>query len=94
MHGAAAFATLFALGAMSANHVRRGWILNRNRVSGSLVIAAAILLTVTGYALYYLVSDDTHAPVSTLHWVAGLALVPILIGHIVAGRGARSGQAS
>ncbi len=94
VHGAAAFATLFALGAISANHVRRGWTLNRNRVSGSLVIAAAILLTVTGYALYYLVSDETHAPVSALHWVAGLALVPVFIGHIVASRRARRTRSS
>jgi hypothetical protein len=94
VHGAAAFVTLFALGTMSAYHVRRGWVLKRNRLSGSLFVAAFILLTVSGYALYYLVSDDTHAPVSTLHWAAGLALVPILIGHIVAGRRGRGAQAS
>jgi hypothetical protein len=89
VHGATAFATLFALGAMSAYHVRRGWALKRNRVMGSLVIAAFTLLSAGGYALYYLVSDSTHAPVSVLHWVVGLALAPILILHIVTGRRTR-----
>ena len=77
---------LFALGAMSAYHVRRGWELRRNRVSGSVVIALFTLLIATGYVLYYLVNDDTHALVSLLHWGVGLALAPTLIAHIVAGR--------
>jgi hypothetical protein len=89
VHGATAFATLLALGAMSAHHVRRGWGLKRNRVSGSVVIAEFTLLIATGYALYYLVSDDTHAPVSVLHWALGLALAPMLIAHIVVGRRSR-----
>jgi hypothetical protein len=89
VHGATAFATLFALGAMSVYHVRRGWALGRNRVMGSVVIAAFTLLTASGYALYYLVSDSSHAPVSVLHWALGLALAPILILHVVTGRRSR-----
>ena len=89
VHGATAFATLFVLGAMAAHHVRRGWALRRNRVTGSVVVALFALLTASGYALYYLVSDDTHAPVSVLHWALGLALAPMLVAHIVAGRRGR-----
>jgi len=89
VHGATAFATLFALGAVSAYHVRRGWALKRNRVMGSVLVAAFTLLTISGYALYYLVSDSSHAPVSVLHWVLGLALAPLLILHIVTGRRSR-----
>jgi hypothetical protein len=89
-HGAAAFAALLALGAMGAHHVRRGWALKRNRGTGSVVVAAFMLLIVSGYALYYLVSDDTHASVSVLHWVSGLALAPMLIAHIVVGRRSRT----
>ena len=33
VHGATAIAALLALGAMGARHARRGWVLNRNRVS-------------------------------------------------------------
>src|SRR4029078_8534635 len=31
VHGATAFAIMIATGAMSAHHVRRGWLLGRNR---------------------------------------------------------------
>ena len=89
VHGATAFATLFALGAVSAYHVRRGWALKRNRIMGSVLVAEFTLLTISGYALYYLVSDSTHAPVSVLHWVLGLALAPILVLHILTGRRSR-----
>jgi hypothetical protein len=89
VHGATAFAALLALGAMGAFHVRRGWRLKRNRLSGSATIAAFAVLVVTGYALYYLVSDETRPPVSVLHWGLGLALVPLLIVHIVLGRRSR-----
>jgi hypothetical protein len=54
-----------------------------------VVAAGFALLIATGYALYYLVSDDTHPPVSMLHWALGLALAPILIAHIVVGRRSR-----
>lgn len=89
VHGATAFAALLALGAMGAHHARRGWALKRNRVGGSVVVVEFALLITTGYALYYLVSDDTHAPVSVLHWALGLALAPMLIAHIIVGRRGR-----
>lgn len=91
VHGATAFAMLFALGAMSAHHIRRGWSLKRNRVSGSVLITGFALLVTTGYALYYLVSDDLHAAVSALHWASGLALAPTLFLHIAIGRRSRPG---
>ena len=70
----------------SAHHARRGWLLARNRVSGTLVIALLAALIVTGYALYYVVTDLTRGPVSIAHWVVGVALVPLLIVHVALGR--------
>ena len=89
VHGAAAFVTLLALGAMAAHHVRRGWALDRNRGSGSFVLACFAVLILTGYALYYLVGDDTRASISLAHWVLGLALAPALVIHVILGRRSR-----
>jgi hypothetical protein len=89
VHGATAFAILLALGAMGAYHVRRGWGIGRNRGSGSIVVALCAILVVTGYALYYLVTEDSRTPVSVLHWALGLAFVPLLIVHIALGRRSR-----
>ncbi|HTS20873.1 MAG TPA: DUF4405 domain-containing protein [Casimicrobiaceae bacterium] len=86
VHGAAAFAILIAVGAISANHVRRGWSLERNRTSGSAVIALLAILIATGYALYYLVDDASRPAVSLSHWIVGLALAPLIALHIVVGR--------
>ena len=89
IHGAASFATLLALGAMGAYHVRRGWGLERNRISGSVVVGIFAVLVLTGYALYYLVTDANRTPISVLHWGLGLTLVPLLIAHIALGRRSR-----
>ncbi len=91
VHGAMAFGILLTLGAMGAYHVRRGWGLRRNRASGSLVVAACTVLVATGYALYYLVTDDSRTPVSIAHWGLGLAFAPLLIVHIARGRRSRPG---
>jgi hypothetical protein len=93
VHGAAALVTLVCVGAMLTNHARRGWTLARNRGSGATVIAAFLVLTLTGYALYYLVSDVSRPPVSMVHWGLGLALVPLLALHIVLGRRSRARNA-
>ena len=90
VHGAAAFAMLIAAGAMSAHHVRRGWLLRRNRVSGAIVIGLLVVLILTGYALYYLVTDATRSPISITHWVIGIAFAPMLIAHVTIGR--RTGE--
>jgi hypothetical protein len=89
VHGAAAFAILLALGAMAAHHVRRGWALDRNRASGTIVLACFAMLILTGYALYYLVGDDTRARISLAHWALGLALAPMLVVHVSLGRRGR-----
>jgi len=93
VHGGAALVTLVCVGAMLTNHARRGWTLARNRVSGATVIATFLLLTLTGYALYYLVSDASRPPVSMVHWALGLALVPLLALHIGLGRRSRARSA-
>jgi len=93
VHGAAAFAALIALGAMFPYHVRRGWALSRNRMSGSAVIAAFGALIVTGYALYYLVIDADRAAISFAHWLVGLALAPLFVAHVAIGRRASGRRA-
>jgi ABC-type nitrate/sulfonate/bicarbonate transport system permease component len=70
--------------------VRRAWVVRRNRFSGLTVATAFALLVFSGYALYYLVDETTRPPVSILHWIVGLALVPMLVVHIATGRRSRA----
>jgi hypothetical protein len=89
VHGAAAMLALIALGAMLFQHAPRGWVLARNRGSGALVVASLALLALTGYALYYLVTDAVHSAMSVAHWLTGLLLAPLVVVHIVRGRRSR-----
>jgi hypothetical protein len=90
LHGLAAFAVLLAIGAMASTHVRRAWTVRRNRYSGGVLVASLALLLGTGYALYYLVSDESRGGVSLAHWLVGLALPPLVVAHVILGRRTRA----
>lgn len=92
LHGISGQIFLFVFGSMSAAHVVTGWRLRRNRWSGSAVVAVSTFLALTALMLYY-AAEEWHWPVSTVHWVVGLTLVPIVAWHVVAARRARSHSA-
>jgi hypothetical protein len=83
IHGAAAMLILLAVGAMSSAHIRRGWVLNRNRPSGALVTSVCAILLVTGWMLYYVASERSRDFVSAAHWIIGLALPLLIYVHIL-----------
>lgn len=89
LHGLAAMLSLLALGAMAVLHVRESWGRRRNRWSGSLVVAALVLLVATAFALYYVSQDTLRDFASLVHLVAGAALPILLIAHLVLGKRSR-----
>ena len=86
IHGAAMLVYVSMLGTLWT-HVRRGFALQANRVSGTVVIAVNAVLIVSGWILYYLVDDTVRKWGRLVHWTIGLAVLPLLIGHILSGRG-------
>lgn len=85
IHGAAMLIFLVVLGTLFT-HVRRGWILKANRLSGCFNIGTNILLTLTGWLLYYIADDSARDTASVIHWSIGLAALPLLTAHIWFGR--------
>jgi hypothetical protein len=85
VHGAAMLIFLAMLGTL-LNHVRRGWILRANRLSGCFNVATNILLTLTGWLLYYIADDSAREWASFIHWSIGLGALPLLSAHIWFGR--------
>jgi hypothetical protein len=80
LHGAFAFGALWAVGMLSAAHFPNGWASGRRRWSGAILFAAAILLIVTGYLLYYLGDERLRQMNALIHWVLGLAsALPFLV---------------
>jgi hypothetical protein len=81
LHGAAVMAMLFVAGRLTAIHVVRGWRLGLARRSGVLMLAGMALLTLSGYALYYLVPEDWRDPTGWLHTALGVAWALGLLWH-------------
>jgi len=90
LHGAAAMLMLAVLGSLLPIHMRRGWHQRKNLVPGISLSALALLLIISGYALYYFGSEETRPWISAFHWVLGLGAPLLLVWHIASGRRAQA----
>jgi len=86
LHGAAAMAGLIIYGSLMPVHIRRAWTIRRNIALGIGLVAFMLLLTVTGYLLYYAGDENTRPVISAVHWILGLAVPALLVWHVVSGR--------
>jgi heme A synthase len=86
VHGGAAMVTLVLLGALIPLHIRRAWLSRKNRVTGTVMATANVLLVATAFGLYYAGSDVLRTWTSDLHIVVGLAFPVLIFLHIWTGR--------
>ena len=86
LHGAAAMAGLVIYGSLLPVHVRRAWSIRRNIALGIALVTIMLLLTVTGYLLYYAGDENTRPVISAAHWILGLVVPALLVWHVVSGR--------
>jgi hypothetical protein len=86
IHGFSALAFVLLLGTLLPGHVRRAWHAHKNRGNGVFFLTATSLLTLSGYALYYLGDEGWRNATSQFHLWLGVA-APVLLGwHIWSGR--------
>ena len=81
VHGAAAMASMLLFGGLLARHVPCGWKTRANRVSGASLLAAALWLLLSGYALYYAGSEPLRVFASQSHFWIGLGFAGALGWH-------------
>lgn len=81
VHGAAASAVLVALGSVLGTHVPAAWGGRANAATGTALIAAALLLAATGWALYYVGDEALRSSLSMVHWVLGIVAAALVAGH-------------
>ena len=81
VHGGAAMAALWTLGLLWAAHVQPGWSRRRGRWTGGVLLGAALVLSVTGYGLYYLGDEGLRDLTSWAHWLLGLAAPAAFLLH-------------
>jgi hypothetical protein len=80
-HGAFAMLGLLAFGAAAATHVPRSWDAGSRRVSGIALAAIFLVLTVTGYLLYYASGDFLRVTIVYAHIAAGVAAIAAFALH-------------
>jgi hypothetical protein len=80
LHGASAFAAIWAFGWLWSAHITKGWATGRKRPSGGLLVTALAWLTLSGYLLYYVGHEEVRTITSVLHWASGLACpIPFVV---------------
>jgi hypothetical protein len=87
VHGLIAVAAVFLLGWLGASHMLARWSAWAGRPSGLCLLAAALVLILSGYALYY-TTGGLHAAAAVVHEWLGLGALAIALGHWL-GRQAR-----
>lgn len=81
LHAAFSFFAIAILGLLWGVHILRGWHANWRRWSGGTLVAIFIVLTVTGYGLYYALDEQWRNWTSLIHWVVGLAAIAAFFIH-------------
>src|SRR4051812_26575451 len=62
VHGLATMVGLFVYGSLLRAHMINAWNLGRNRITGACIATGLVLLTATGYLLYY-AGGETARPI-------------------------------
>lgn len=86
VHGFSAMTFVLLLGMLLTGHVRRGWRARKNQRNGAFFLTSVCLLTLSGYALYYIGGESLRAGARAFHLWLGLATPALLVWHIRSGR--------
>ena len=86
LHGVLAILSLYVLGWVSSHHALRWWPVGRRRLSGGAFLAVTLLLTVTGFALFFLIDDAWQRAAKLIHEIAGVLITLMALEHWLMGR--------
>ena len=89
IHGGITMVTLLLLGALYPAHILRGWRRQKNRLTGTFMIAFNLFLIATAFGLYYAGSEVLRPWISDVHTAVGLFLPPVILVHVIVGRKSR-----
>ena len=87
VHGLAAFAGLFLVGALAGAHIPHGWRMSgrhrwaQQRGTGLALCSGAALLAASGYLLYYFAPDSVRPTLGWAHSAVGVAMAAVVFAH-------------
>jgi hypothetical protein len=92
LHGAVAVLSMYLFGWITARHVVRWWPRGLRRLSGGSLAASLAVLTLSGFALFFLVDDASLRIAAMIHDVVGLAVTVLIVQHWFFALRTRSGN--
>jgi hypothetical protein len=81
IHGVLALLGLYLFGYISARHVVRWWPGGMRRLSGGTFAAMLVILTLSGFLLFFVSDDQTQHAAVLIHDVLGLAIALFALQH-------------
>lgn len=81
VHGIIAILSMYLLGWVTARHVLETWPSRLRRVSGGTLAALFVLLTVSGFALFFVSNDRWLHLAAIAHDTLGLGITVLAIQH-------------
>jgi hypothetical protein len=81
VHGIVAIIGLYILGWLSARHIAAVWDQSRRRVSGMALLTLLFVLSVSGFALFFLTNDEVRSWSGDVHEILGLVIIAFAIEH-------------
>jgi hypothetical protein len=85
-HGIIAILTMYLLGWVTARHVLRWWPGRLRRLSGGVLAAFFVLLSVSGFALFFVSDDRWQRSAAVAHDALGLGVTLFALQHWIFAR--------
>ena len=80
-HGIIGILSLYLMGWVSARHVLRWWPGRLRRWSGGTLAAFFLLLSITGFALFFVSDDSWQRGAAAAHDISGVAVTVFAVQH-------------
>lgn len=84
-HGITAFLILIVIGSVLPAHIKVSWRAQRNRLTGLLMGAVMLALSISALFLYY-GSEESRDYALWMHWLIGISVFIVFPLHVVIGR--------
>ena len=81
IHGVIAILAMYTLGWVSARHVMRWWTAGERRLSGGVFTTVLIVLTLSGFALFFASDDRWQRLAKLTHEALGVAITLLAAQH-------------
>ena len=91
IHGVLSIAFAYVFGWIMARHAADAWRQHKRRVSGGLLTCVVVVLSVSGFALFFVTDANWQSQSARAHEIIGLLVTAFAIEHwrVLNGRAAR-----